>query len=185
MEVAQDPPAPADPRSRFPPGSGCGCCRAATSSTGTAWTPGSSCSRPARSASATSWVRARLCRGEGRGGSGAAPASPRHGRVLLPCREALHGELAGPTDGQTDALWGQTTLRGQTHRCRDGFGTAVPVAALGLSGERRLWALSLLGAGVGAGNGSCGSTQGCPGAGGWKRGEPWPGCALPAHSHVF
>lgn len=103
----------------FPAGSGCGCCPAPMSSTGTVWIPGSCCSRPALSASATSWVRTALAPSRVPADPGAwAGEDLELARLPVPrlsvllCRELLHGQLTG-----------LRTVQGQTHSCsrdRDG-----------------------------------------------------------------
>lgn len=120
------PPCCAHVCSHFPAGSGCGCCPAPMSSTGTVWIPGSCCSRPALSASATSWVRTGLAPGPApadpgaRAGENLGPARLPVPRLsVLPCRELLHGQLAGP----------------RTH-CRD-RPTAAPGTGRGAGGARQ------------------------------------------------
>lgn len=147
-------PVPLMAATRFPPRSGCGCCPAPTSFTGTAWTPGCSCSKPAPSASATSWVRAApaprrapssdrgpcACAGARAGDKWCPPGSLCDGpSILLPSREPLHGELAGlrdPLQGQTrhhsgDREGGWGVLGKAALAAGAGDGAAVPVAAPG------------------------------------------------------
>lgn len=105
----------------FPAGSGCGCCPAPMSSTGTVWIPGSCCSRPALSASATSWVRTALAPSPDPGAQAGEDLEPARLPVprlcVLLCRELLHGQLAGPGhDPGTDPQ----LLQGQ------GWGQGVP-----------------------------------------------------------